>query len=198
MFGALFFAVTAWAFYWAWTEDRKIWAYLGWHLARTLIVRPAALLFGVTSLTYTGVYLFLSIPLFIAIGRIAWDRLRCREYRLRPVAVALLFTLWVTKTAWIAHPNLFQCIAMTQGALLSFAGVLLAALGLYPRPKAVPLTLGAFWLTQALFNFGFALHFPQWVSRLNWWVQPAMGTVAFLVIGWRLRRQAIHSSAAAS
>lgn len=83
-------------------------------------------------------------------------------------------------------------ISLVEGVVLLWAGMLASFLAPYTAEWRIALTLGLFWMSQALYDFGWVLHGHYW-DRVNWIVPPATGILAFLLIGW-LGRQRIYDS----
>jgi hypothetical protein len=145
--------------------------------------------FGVWSVTYAVVYVLFTAIVLACICRIAIDCLRRRHYRLRAAAIAFLLAGLAARGAYLGMPRPitgYQWIALLQGMVLFWAGILVTALFRYVKRWDLVFPLGLFWLVQAFWNFGWTFHGHAW-DKINFWVPPALGCVIFSLLAWRLR-----------
>jgi hypothetical protein len=147
---------------------------------------------------YAWVYSLTSLPIFAAIGWITWASLGSREHRLRAVAIGFILALTVGHLTYaeIARPTAYDWITLIEGVLLVWAGTLLGFAAIYSERKDIAVILAVLWLCQALFSFGYVLHWgwPNWMEA-NFYVPQAICIAGFSLIGWRIRSCSIRGLA---
>jgi hypothetical protein len=177
-----------WALRWPMTRS------LGAYLLAQLLYIPAVELtwrFYGPGKPYAWVYCIFSATILLAIGRLAWESLATAKYRLRSIAIALILALFFAKMAFLGlgRPAAwFDWLVIGEGAYLVCAGIVVGISAPYTLLPDISLVLSVLWLCQALFRFGYSLHFPLW-ERANVYVPPLLGIAGFLFIGFRLRQR---------
>jgi hypothetical protein len=144
---------------------------------------------GDRSWQYATVYCLFTTRILYAVCRITLDCLRTRRWRLRALAVSFILAAVLTRIAFLGIPKPlsgFLAISLAEGFVLAWAGTLTAFTAPYTERPDLIFPLAAFWLVQALYDYGWVLNFKDWTA-LNWTVPPLMGCAAFGVLAWRLR-----------
>jgi len=185
-------AAQAMALLWAlrWPMNRSLGLYLGAQLVYILPVELAWRVAGPGKI-YGLVYSVFTAIVLLAIWNLVWESMKDCRYRLRLHAIAGLLAVIFTRLAVMGlgrSAEWFDVIALGEGAGLIWGGALIGISAPYSRQPDVLLGLSFLWLTQALFLFGFSLHFPRWDSA-NDYVPPILTTAGFLYLGWRLKHQ---------
>lgn len=145
---------------------------------------------------YGAVYVALTALVFATIGWIVWECLRTARYRARCVAVGMLLAAAFARLAFLGlgrQAEWFDWIAIVEGALLIWSGVLAGMSAPYTRLPDVMAGLSVLWLAQALIAFGYVLHWPLWVS-VDVYARAVVAIAGFLFIGWRLQQRGIRSA----
>lgn len=179
-----------WALRWPMTRN------LGLYLVAQLLSIPCvqfAWRFYGPGKVYGWVYSIFSATILAAIGRLAWESLDTAKYRLRAAAISLLLALIFARMAFLGlgrAPAWFDWLVIGEGAYLVCAGVLVGMGAPYTLLPDISLGLSVLWLSQALFRFGYSLHWPLW-ERANVYMPPLLGIAGFLFIGWRLRTRRV-------
>jgi multidrug transporter EmrE-like cation transporter len=146
--------------------------------------------YGAGSVAYAVVYSAGTAVILLTCLNLVWEALRGRGYVLRAVVVAGILSLTLGKMAFLGlgHPaKYYDWIGLTEGTLLLWCGLLIGGVSPHTRYAGINLALSLLWIAQALFRWGFYLHFPDWLM-LNWKVPPALCIVGFAVVGWLARR----------
>jgi hypothetical protein len=146
---------------------------------------------------YAWVYSLTSLPIFAAIAWITWASLGSREHRLRAVATSFILSVTIGHLVFveIARPTAYDWITLIEGVLLVWAGTLLGFAATYSERKDIAVILAVLWLCQALFSFGYVLHFdwPEWLA-MNFWMPQSICLLAFSFILWQIKKP-YHSEA---
>ena len=191
MLSFLVFAAALWGLSRAYPTRMLLAGYFFWQAVFIVSSYLLARIVGVPTLAYTVCYCLLSIPIYRSIGRIAWEVLRGRRYRARPLVISAILAAGMGYTALLGisrYPHsLFSYLAVVQGFCLLWAGLVLGGVAAHLEQKAVHYPLALLWMAQGVFNLGFGLHLPAWLGWPNWVIQPLLAAAAFVVIGWRLK-----------
>lgn len=167
---------------------RRLAAYLWAELVYIPFVLCAAWYFGIWSKVYASIYVFFTAFILYAIIRFTLDCLRSRQYRLRAVAIALLFAAVLTKMAiaGVSRPlSGYAAINLGEAFVLAWAGILCLFVSPYMKRPDLIFPLGALWACQSAFRFGWSINFSHWVA-LNWLIPPMLGCLAFSFLAYRL------------
>jgi hypothetical protein len=145
---------------------------------------------------YAWVYVLSSVPIFLAIAAICKESLLTREHKARAIAIGFILALAIGHLAHvgIVRPvTVYDWISLTEGTLLVWAGIVLGFSAAYIKRWDLAIILAIMWLAQALFSFGYVLHFdwPEWLEA-NWYVPQSICIVGFSLIAWRVRAK-LHS-----
>lgn len=140
---------------------------------------------------YAWVYSLSSVPIFLTIAAICWESLSTREYRFRAIALGFILAIVIGRLTYAGlarTASAYDGIMLIEGVLLVWAGTVLGFAASYSRRADIALTLAILWLVQALFSFGFVLHWdwPSWTAA-NWYLPEVICLAGFSLIGWRLR-----------
>jgi hypothetical protein len=169
------------------------WALCGYFLAfiANMLALDLALWFFGWGPVYAWVYSLTSVPIFLAIAWICRESLRTRKLRVRAAILGFILALTIGHLAYvgIVRPvDAYDWITLTEGTLLFWAGTMMGASAAYAERPDVALVLSFLWLAQALFSFGYVLHFdwPSW-RALNYWLPETICIVGFSLLGWQLR-----------
>lgn len=144
--------------------------------------------YGDWSWQYAAIYCVFTALILCAIVRIAWDCLRDRRYRLRPIAICFILAAVLTKIAILGvsgRVSGFLAISLAEGFVLAWAGSLTAFAAPYRQRPDLYFPLAVLWLCQSAFAFGWVLNFKGWGEFINWTVPPLLGCLAF---GWLVLR----------
>jgi hypothetical protein len=171
------------------------WALCGYLLAfivNNLADTVAVYFFG-WGPVYAWVYSLTSVPIFLAIAWVCHESLHARKLRVRAVTLGFLLALTIGHLAYvgIVRPvDAYDWITLTEGTLLFWAGTMIGASAAYAERSDVALCLAFLWLAQALFSFGYVLHFDWlWWQKANLWLPETICIVGFSLLGYRLRCQ---------
>lgn len=140
---------------------------------------------------YAATYCLFTAAILYCVCRIAWDCVRDRRYRLRPIAICFILAAVLTKLAKLDLHGQWGWISLAEGFLLLWAGILVAFSGAWRPRWDLYVPLGIFWVLQGGYSLGWAIHGKLWES-INWLVPPAMGCLCFSWLAWRLRWPSEH------
>lgn len=169
-------------------------AYLVAQLASVPVLWLVSYAYGDASRAYAATYVATTGTIFLAVSWIVTDVLAGRAHRLEVLACAFVLSMIPAKLAFeTLHRTLTpdQAAVLVEAALLLWAGIVVAAVSARLDWKGVPFTFGVFWILQGAFDVGWLMHFPGW-QEASWIVGPSMGTVAFVLVGWQLRRKKLE------
>lgn len=128
--------------------------------------------------------------IFLAVLWLAWDALRSRRYRARPLVLAGMLAFFFVGWIWgtLKSPTWFDGVNLADGAAMLWAGVVLAYSAPYNRPSSVSLVLGLYFLAIALYDFLFVL---GWTNA-NLYVPQILQIAAFGTIFRLLAKQEFY------
>lgn len=127
--------------------------------------------------------------------RITLDCLSTRERRFRACVAVLILAACLTKLAFLGaqgHVDRFLAISLVEGFILVWAGTLTLFAGAHTRRPDLYCTLGAFWLAQAWYSFGWTIKFQEWAD-INWVLPPLMAIGCFGYLARRLRLRPVEA-----
>jgi hypothetical protein len=164
---------------------RYLWA----QLASIPFIFCTAWAFGVWSRLYTAVYAVFTGLILCCVILIVLDCLSGRRYRFRAAMISFLLAGMLAKLALggVLRPMSGSLtISIGEGFVLAWAGILCLFLAPYARRPDLIFPLGALWMVQAAYRFGWSINFARW-QEVNWIFPPAIGCVIFSLLAWRLR-----------
>jgi hypothetical protein len=176
-----------------WALTQRASGYFLWYLCLQVVSLPTLYaclwLYGMNSTIYIAFYATLTGLILLSMVAIAWSALWCRQYRLRPAAIALVLALVIGRRSFVGleRPMRFEdWIVLAEAVVLLWAGILVAYVARYRAMQWAFFTLGVVWIGYALWDFGLILNYPDWLMA-DWYVPSAWLTLGFTVLGFLLR-----------
>lgn len=171
--------------------ERYLWAFLveipiGWAVHSW---------YGDWSYIYACTYVLLDALILWCVLRITLDCLKTRQNRFKAAVAVLILAACLTKLAFLGaqgHVDRFLAISLVEGFILVWAGTLTLFAGAHTRRPDLYCTLGAFWLAQAWYSFGWTIKFQEWAD-INWLVPPLMAIGCFGYLARRLRLRPVEA-----
>jgi hypothetical protein len=150
-----------------------------------MVIFPLNWFYGTSSTIYAVAYTLLTSFILLAVGRIVTEAISEKQNSWRGAALAAILAVTMGHMAWSGMPGIkyYYVIGVIEGTALLWAGLVLGSLAAYTECWDIALTLAALWISQAVWRWGFYLHFPGWL-RLNWVVSPLLCIIAFVIIGF--------------
>lgn len=165
--------------------NRYLWA----QLVYIPFVWAAYWLCGEWSVGYAVVYVAFTGFILATIPSILLDCLKGWRYPTHLAATTFLLAMVLTRITFLGARASFDgygAISLVEGFFLAWAGTLAAFIAPYTKRSDLTFTLGAFWLCQSAFSFGWTIHGAFW-NRINWIVPPVTAILAFTLVWLRLR-----------
>lgn len=138
--------------------------------------------FGEISSVYVAVFISASLYVTLAMLELAWD---CLKLHPKPFLPFWIATLCVIACDYAARRNqdFYGWVSIGVGSVCVFCGVMagMGAAYLELHQMKIALVLMGAWILQAIFNYGWSLHYmqPQWVT-LGEWVFTAITCISSL------------------
>lgn len=160
-----------------------------------MVLFPVAWLAGTSSITYRIVYSLLTAFILLAVARIVTEAISEKQNSWRGAALAGVLAITLGRLAWVGMPAIkyYSVIGIVEGVCLFWAGICLGYLAAHTHRWDIALTLAILWILQALFRFGFYLHYPTWMA-FNWRIPPVLAASAFVIIGLLGQRRDANQS----
>lgn len=173
----------------AYPQPKCLTRYLFACLYADLAVFLAHWIWGDASVVYAAIYsIFTAAILLAAVALVGETIYRQRNvWRIAGIAIVFAVSLGHLAYSGIQTMHYYDWIGLTEATTLFWCGLVAGFTAPYVRMWDIQLTLGLFWMAQALWRWGFYMHLPAWLP-LNWKVPGYLGIAAFSVIAWRLRR----------
>ena len=161
--------------------------YLSAKLYGNLILFTVKWLYGDTSPEYLLSYITITSIILLTILVIIADSISMKQRSWRAAGMLGMLSIILGRVAIIKlvhHPQLCDYVGITEGCFLFWAGWTLGYLAPYLERTDLAYTLASLWLAQSYFRIKFYIHIldPNWLAA-NWLVPPALGVIAYLLIG---------------